>query len=85
MMLGPAACRSASEPPTKTNGGTVDTCGAVALQDLVGKDGKTLSAVVQRKGTRIFTHGAALTMDFIPDRLNVELDGSGTILRIFCG
>ena len=78
------ACRSDSEPLPKT-GKAPDACGASAMQGFVGQERDVLETAALPDGTRVFKFGAALTMDFKPDRLNVELDESGTILRIFCG
>lgn len=34
---------------------------------------------------RSYARGSALTMDYIPKRLNVEYDANGTVVRIHCG
>ena len=34
---------------------------------------------------RVFGPGDAVTMDYRADRLNVELDDGGNVVRIFCG
>ncbi len=34
---------------------------------------------------RIIAQGAAVTMDHVPDRLNVHLDKTGRIARLSCG
>jgi phage baseplate assembly protein gpV len=85
LILGLAACRSGSEPLAKTPGTSADACGAAALQTLVGQDRAAVPTVDPAQDIRVFQQGAALTMDFKANRLNVELDDGGTILRVYCG
>lgn len=61
-----------------------DSCGAGALQALVGRP----AAEVQEnlpEGARIIPPGSAVTQDHRPDRLNVDLDENGVISRLWCG
>lgn len=61
-----------------------DVCGASAFQHLVSRP---LSEPFPADGgLRIFRTGDALTMDHLPERLNVEVAPEGEqIRRIFCG
>lgn len=34
---------------------------------------------------RVLRPGQGLTRDLMPDRLNVQIDGNGIVLRMFCG
>ena len=66
-----------------------DTCNAAAVQDLVGKPVGTSEADAKRRTgaavVRSYVTGAALTMDYRADRLNIETDAAGTILKLSCG
>ncbi|MCC5985694.1 MAG: hypothetical protein JJU42_15155 [Rhodobacteraceae bacterium] len=59
-------------------------CGAPDLQHLVGAP---LPADFSHdRPLRVFRTGDALTMDFNPERLNIERHPqSGAVVRVFCG
>lgn len=65
------------------------TCDAAAVQDLVGKPHDTHRAEAQRRAhaglVRSYATGAALTMDYRADRLNIETDAGGRIVKLSCG
>ena len=66
------------------------TCDAAAAQSLIGQQasaeaGQRLLALTGARQLRWAPPGAALTMDFRPDRLTVSYDGSMRIDRITCG
>ena len=74
-----AACQ------TGTGTGTVeDACGASRYQGLVGSP---LAAVTLPAdlGARIIRPGDAVTMDFNAERMNIDLDAEGRIVRVHCG
>lgn len=79
-----AACMEDDTPPPAD---TADACGAAALQSLVGQDRAAVieAGLTPDRKTRIFGPGAALTMDFREDRVNVELDAADRVVRIYCG
>ncbi|MGB2202674.1 MAG: I78 family peptidase inhibitor [Pseudooceanicola atlanticus] len=79
-----AACMEDDTPPPAD---TADACGAAALKSLVGQDraAVTEAGLTPDRKTRIFGPGAALTMDFREDRVNVELDAADRVVRIYCG
>ena len=60
------------------------SCGADAVQDMVGQP---VAGVRDRlpETVRVISPGMAVTQDYRPERMNVDLDGAGTIVRIWCG
>lgn len=67
-----------------------DTCNAAAASDAVGKrDTPALRIDVARKighgRIRWLLPNTAVTMDYRPDRLNVDIDTRGMITRLRCG
>ena len=83
-----AACMAQQQPPAKMPApGT--QCDANPAMGLVGTPADTATAEAQRlSGARMvrrYRTGDAVTMDFRADRLNVETDASGTIVKLSCG
>lgn len=88
------ACTVASPPP---GGGDLDgdpACDAIAAGLMTGDqvteqpDGTVTvgsSTVPQSQQTRVFEQGSPVTQDFSPSRLNLETDGSGGLVRAWCG
>jgi len=75
-----AACVPEGESPMPDE----DACGAAALSGLVGQNRKVLETMKFANPVRIIEPGMAVTMDYIATRLNIELDGKGTITRLYC-
>ncbi|MEL6646528.1 MAG: I78 family peptidase inhibitor [Pseudomonadota bacterium] len=74
---------SGCKSETESNGeNAADLCGAASLQDRVGQP---VSEFDFDADARVIPPDMAVTQDFRPERLNVELDGDGTITRIACG
>jgi hypothetical protein len=72
---------AASAPPAKG-----DTCHAAALQYLVGKNKAEAPAPVDPSGRRVYCSTCAVTLDYRPDRLDIEFDeATGTITAVKCG
>lgn len=61
------------------------TCGAPALQGLIGQSETVLQAMTFAVPVRIIHPGTAVTMDYREDRLNIEIDAEGKISHIRCG
>jgi hypothetical protein len=80
LMIGAlAGCIGPEDTPPEEN-----ACGAAQMQVLIG----TPVAAQDFSGhdaVRILPPGAMVTMDYRPDRLNVEHDAGGVITRIACG
>ena len=79
-----AACQ-----PGMPDGAGPDSCGAAVLQGLVGQPATVLDRMKFAGPTRILRPGMAVTMDYSPSRLNIEidgeLDGAERIARVQCG
>jgi len=61
------------------------SCGADERQDWVGKRVDVLNDVDLPEGTRVLFPTTPATMDFRDDRLNVAVDKSDVISRVYCG
>lgn len=62
-----------------------DACGATRLQHLVGQPVTAFDPRSARGPVRVIPPGTAVTMDFLPHRLNIETDRRSRITRVFCG
>lgn len=63
--------------------GELGVCPAPAFQDFVGQ--KYAHTAFDWRMLRIIRPGDAVTKDYRPDRLNVDLDENEVITRIWCG
>ena len=61
-----------------------DQCNASQLQGLVGQPASVLRDMMLRAGTRVINPGDAVTMDFRPDRMNIEIGTGGRIEKVSC-
>ena len=71
--------------PTKDAGDQADACHASDLQYLVGQPGAVLDGMRFSQELRVIKHGMAVTMDYNPARLNIQLDQQDVIERVTCG
>jgi hypothetical protein len=60
-------------------------CGAEELQHLIGQPKAVLDAMDFSQPLRVMAQGAPATMDFAPDRLNIETSRDGIITQVWCG
>jgi hypothetical protein len=65
--------------------GEEDQCGAVARQGLIGQSREVLAEKSFTGPVRVIGPNQAVTMDFNPERINLETDSVGIITRVFCG
>lgn len=78
-------CSSAA--PVPSAGGPVDPtdpCGAQGYTSLLGASLAAVTLPVDLND-RVTRPGDAVTMDYDPTRLNIELDADGTIVGLSCG
>ena len=81
-----AACVAEGPGPGPVPPGAPEgACGAPGLQGLVGQNRKVLNTMKFGQPVRIIEPDTAVTMDYIAERLNIELDEAGTITRVSCG
>ena len=88
MMAGFAglAVLAACEMPV-AGGDDPDACGASRYAGLVGQDRAAVAAAGLQPGPKVRIIGPddMITMDLRMDRLNVELDRAGKVVRVRCG
>ena len=61
-------------------------CGADAHQWLVGRHRNEIPPAPPSRSRRVYATGDALTMDFSPQRLNIEYDPrTHRVVRVYCG
>lgn len=88
LLLTVSACAEPGPPQSRDEGmpsAAADTCGAAAFAVLIGQDAAMFPVHKQKGPTRIMRPGQPVTMDFIPDRLNVLLDAADRIVGFRCG
>lgn len=61
------------------------TCGADERQGWVGQSVASLNDVDLPEGTRVLFPTTPATMDYRPERLNVEVNKADAIARVYCG
>ena len=87
-----AGCSSTATPPSTSMPPPVG-CSEQALASKVGQPviGSTAQdvriggeAIAVPGSLRVITPGMAVTQDYRPDRLNLEVDGTGNLVRAYC-
>ncbi|QOR40413.1 hypothetical protein HNO52_19200 [Billgrantia diversa] len=79
----------APKPPRVSEGGE-DVCGALHVQDRVGRRyDEALGESIRRESgaatLRVIRPGHSYTMEYRGDRINVHIDDSDTVTDIGCG
>jgi hypothetical protein len=92
LLIALAACTPADQPPQTpaTDPASGAQCDATKVQALIGQMGDPATIERAKAGSgaetvRRYATGSALTMDFRADRLNVEVDAGGRIVKLSCG
>lgn len=60
-----------------------ESCNADAYSALVGQDAAASLAVPEPK--RVYVIGEPVTQDFVPERINIQLDDTDTVVAVTCG
>lgn len=74
--------------PLGLNGPGQDPCHAADFEYLIGEqapDAKALATLEGPKRVRVIGPGDMVTMDYLAQRLNIETDAEGIVLRLRCG
>lgn len=79
-----AGCQMAPALPADPVDPGADACGAAQLQYLVGQPESVLDGMRFDAPVRVIRPGMAVTMDYRPDRLNIEIDARNRIARVHC-
>jgi hypothetical protein len=82
-----AACVTTPNAEATTG---ISGCGSGKAADLIGKrwTGAMSAPTLKRTGARslrVIAPGDMVTMDYRPDRLNIETDAEGRVVRLKCG
>jgi hypothetical protein len=90
LVLALAACDTGAPYQQRADEGFLvgsdsDPCGAGRWQDLVGQNSSVLVASDLPEETRILYPDMTATGQFEGGRMNVTVDGSNTITRVYCG
>ena len=83
-----AACQTgASDLPEASPlpEGAADTCGAAGFAHTIGTDHGAHDFASPDRPLRIIPPNSAITMDYSENRLNVDLDDAGRVVRLWCG
>lgn len=62
-----------------------DSCGAAALEHLIGQTEGMLRTVVLKQTYRVVPVGALVTQEYNAGRVNFYLDDTGRIAQVRCG
>lgn len=76
------ACAPAAPPFPPT---LEDTCGSRDYANLIGQDATTLEKVLILGPVRVIRPGDAVTMDFLPERINFGIDRDEKVIEVSCG
>lgn len=88
LVLGGCVSQTKPAPPVAT-APEGDQCGASKVADFVGKSPteQTIAAIRERakpQTIRVIRPNSPVTMDYRPDRLNIDLGEDGLIKRFHC-
>lgn len=72
-------------PPERLAAIGTQECGAQALRPEIGAHFTRLAEVRLKGDLRVLWPEQGVTRDLVPDRLNAQVDHSGTIRSLFCG
>lgn len=84
VMMGPAP-GTASADTTPMAG--MENPPACDYPHWIGQPGEAVEKDLNAMGAsyRLLPPGSAMTMDYQPDRINVEMNENGVVTRVFCG
>ena len=85
LALGVSACSTL--PGQEPDAGTPPEamCGATQMNYLIGQQVSEVDLDTLARTVRTIYPGQPVTRDYRPDRLNLDLDEEGVILRPWCG
>ena len=86
IVLALAGCTEAtSDEKPQLGDATEESCGLAEVEGLVGQNIAAVTMPAREDPVRVIKPGQAITLDFNPSRLNIDLDSAGVITRVWCG
>ena len=82
--IGLAALSACAETPAAPDTGNGATCNAGQFTDDLGRPVGELDLPEERQ-VRVIGPDEAVTMDYMPTRLNIEVDDENRVVRVYCG
>lgn len=83
--VSPIPIPSAPPPSRQPTAAELTPCGAISHQSLVGQPAEVLERVLIMQEMRLIRPGMAVTADYRPTRLNIEINAAGYITSVTCG
>ncbi len=62
-----------------------EDCNTDDYADWLGQPGTAVESMTFERPVRVIPEGSAVTMDFLPYRVNFKLDADGRVAEITCG
>lgn len=81
----PESAAPAADPDAALPDNSVDTCGANLFAELIGKPVDGPGVPGDSRLVRHIRPNSSVTMDYIAQRMNIEIDAQGVIRKINCG
>lgn len=83
--LGQQYQHNTAEPPQSAEEATRrDTCGASRFRYLIGTEADRIDREGLPSRTRVIMPGQMVTMDFVPERLNIRVAPDGRVTTVEC-
>jgi len=84
-IAGQTAGPIAGQTDGQTDGPAADSCDAAPFRRLIGKPDSVFHVMDLPDTVRLIHPGTPVTRDYRPARVNIEIDASGTIVKVWCG
>lgn len=79
------AALTATATPALAELNLADSCGASRYQTLIGQHAMVADLMEEANLARVLRPGMMTTMIYLPERMNIAIDESGIIERVYCG
>lgn len=79
------ACVATPQSEPAAQDAKTDLCHAEAFAFLTGRSQSEIPRATLPPRTRVLCHGCAATMDYVENRLNLQIDAAGNVSRVYCG
>jgi hypothetical protein len=79
-------CAAAAQPgPTPAPASQDDTCGVARYRHLIGRSIDAIDASTWPARSRVVCFGCMVTMDYVAERLTIQLDRDRKVASMRCG